>query len=86
MIQKLILRRVPHHFPYKVSWLTKGQKTLVNEKAWADFQIGKYNDKILFDIVDIDACHYYLVGLGNVNCRHNMMKKLMYTPSRRMEK
>ena len=37
MIQKLKLRRIPHPFPYKVSWLTKGQETLVNEKAWVNF-------------------------------------------------
>ena len=57
MVQKLKLRRVPHSFPYKVSWLTKGQKTLVNKQAWVDFQIGNYKDRILCDIVDMDAGH-----------------------------
>lgn len=57
MVEKLKLRRIPHPYPYKVSWLTKGQQTLVEEKSWVEFQIGAYKDKILFDVVDIDACH-----------------------------
>ena len=37
MVEKLKLRRIPHPFPYKLSWLMKGQQTLVNEQAWVDF-------------------------------------------------
>ena len=57
MVQELKLRRIHHPFPYEVPWLTKGQQTLINEQAWVNFQIGKYKDIILCDIVDIDACH-----------------------------
>ncbi|XP_059074805.1 uncharacterized protein LOC131874884 [Cryptomeria japonica] len=35
MVEKLKLKRIPHHYPYKVAWLTQGQQALVEEQAWA---------------------------------------------------
>ena len=57
MVEKLKLPRTPHPYPYKVSWLNKGQQTIVEEQAWVEFRIGAYKDKFLFDIVNMDACH-----------------------------
>lgn len=57
MVEKLKLLRTPHAYPYQVSWLNKGQQTIVEEQAWVEFQIGAYKDKLLFDIVNMDACH-----------------------------
>lgn len=37
MVEKLKLRRIPHPYPYKVYWLTKGQQTLVEEQSWVEF-------------------------------------------------
>lgn len=37
MVNKLNLKRIPHEFPYKVSWLSNGQSLLVNEQAIIDF-------------------------------------------------
>lgn len=37
MVEKLKLRRLPHPYPYKVSWITQGQQEVVEEKAWVDF-------------------------------------------------
>lgn len=60
MVEKIQLRRVPHLFSYKVSWLDKGQKSFVDEHSWVEFQIGSYKDKFLFDVVKMDACHLLL--------------------------
>ncbi|XP_059073655.1 uncharacterized protein LOC131874339 [Cryptomeria japonica] len=57
MVEKLKLKRIPHSYPYKVSWLTQGQQALVEEQSWVEFQIGTYKDKLLFDIAKMDACH-----------------------------
>ncbi|XP_059064780.1 uncharacterized protein LOC131856855 [Cryptomeria japonica] len=57
MVEKLKLKRIPHLYPYKVSWLTQGQQALVEEQAWVEFQIGTYKDKLLFDIAKMDVCH-----------------------------
>ncbi|XP_057835307.2 uncharacterized protein LOC131045734 [Cryptomeria japonica] len=60
MVQKLNLPRQPHPFPYHVSWLTKGQQTLVTEQAWVEFSISDFKDKVLCDIVEMDASHILL--------------------------
>ena len=59
-VQKLQLVRTPHDHPYRVTWLNKGHKVLVNEQAWVDFSIGGYQDRILCDILPMDACHLLL--------------------------
>ena len=43
-VQKLNLTKIPHEFPYRVTWLNKGQNILVNEQVWVGFTIGKYQD------------------------------------------
>lgn len=54
------MKRIPHPTPYKVSWLNKGQKFLVNEQTWVEFNIRCYKDKILCDIIPMDVCHLLL--------------------------
>ena len=54
------LRGIPHKNPYKVTWLKKGQHILVSEQAWVKFSIGRYKDKVLCDILPMDACHLLL--------------------------
>lgn len=60
MVEKLKLQMLPHATPYKVSWLKKGQKVLVNEKTWVEFHIGGYKDKVLCDIIPMDVFHMLL--------------------------
>ena len=43
MVEKLGLERMRHPSPYKLSWLQKGHKLLVNEQCNVEFQIGTYN-------------------------------------------
>ena len=59
-VQKLKLTKIPHDHPYRVTWLNKGQNVLVNEQVWVDFSIGGYQDKILCDVLPMDACHLLL--------------------------
>lgn len=42
--------------------LTKilGKNILVNEQVWVEFIIGKYQDRILCDVLPMDACHLLL--------------------------
>lgn len=60
VVNKLNLERIPHSCPYRVNWLSKGKDILINEQAWVEFSIGGYKDKILFDILPMDACHLFL--------------------------
>ena len=60
MVDKLKLITRPHPYPYKVSWLKKDKKTLINEQVWVEFKIGEYNDRVLCDVAEMDACHFLL--------------------------
>lgn len=61
MVEKLWLEKMKHPTPYKVSWLKKGHQLLVHERSEVDFQIGRYNDKLLYDVMPMDACQILLV-------------------------
>lgn len=60
VVSKLKLTRISHTNPYKVTWLKKGQHVLVNEQAWVAFSIGRYKEKVLCDVLPMDACHFLL--------------------------
>eukprot|EP00253_Pinus_taeda_P028052 PITA_28052 len=60
MVEKMGLKKLKHPTPYKVSWLQKGHQLLVDEQCEVEFQIGKYKDKILCDVMAMDVCHLLL--------------------------
>eukprot|EP00253_Pinus_taeda_P008970 PITA_08970 len=78
MIEKLGLKKLKHPTPYKVSWLQKGHQLLVDEQCEVEFQIGRYKDKILCNVMPMDVCHLLLgrpwqfdrsaVNDGKTNC------------------
>lgn len=51
---------ISHCSPYRVTWLNKGQRVLVNEQAWVEFTIGGYKDIILCDVFPTDVFHLFL--------------------------
>eukprot|EP00253_Pinus_taeda_P006919 PITA_06919 len=60
MVEKLELKRLKHPNPYRVSWLQKGHQLLVDEQCEVEFQIGRYKDKVVYDIMPMDVCHILL--------------------------
>eukprot|EP00253_Pinus_taeda_P030671 PITA_30671 len=60
VVDKLKLKKIRHPTPYKVSWLQKGHKVLVNEQCEVELQLGKYKDKIVCDVMPMDVCHILL--------------------------
>ena len=60
MVEKLGLKKVKHPTCYKVSWLKKGHQLLVYDQSEVEFQISKYTNKVLYDIMQMDACHILL--------------------------
>ena len=56
VVEKLKLERIQHANPYKVTWLSKKQHVLVGEQTWV-FTIRRYKDRVLCDILLMDACH-----------------------------
>jgi len=78
MVEKLGLKRLKHPTPYKVSWLQKGHRLLVDEECEVEFHIGKYHDTVVYNIMPMDVCHILLGRLwqydrkvthdGKTNC------------------
>lgn len=61
MVTKLNLVMQPHPKPYKVVWFKKGGEVKVTHQCLVPFSIGKnYSDKVLCDVVDMEACHILL--------------------------
>jgi hypothetical protein len=60
MVEKLELEMTDHPNPYKVSWLQKGHHVNVTKQCLVEFKIGRYNDKILCDVIPMDVCHLLL--------------------------
>lgn len=60
VVQKLKIVKIPHTYPYRVTWLNKGQNVLVNEHVWVESNVGEYRHKIICDVVPMDACHLLL--------------------------
>lgn len=60
MMDKLQLPTQPHSYPYRIGWIKDVGETKVTEQCRIPFSIGKYKDEVLFDVVDMDACHMLL--------------------------
>ena len=43
-----------------MSWLQNGKRVIVREKCLITFNIGSYSDRILFNVLPMDACHFLL--------------------------
>jgi hypothetical protein len=60
MVENLELETTDHPRPYKVSWLQKGHQVSFTKQCLVDIKIGRYNDKILYDVIPMDVCHLLL--------------------------
>jgi len=55
-MEKLKLKSIPHSNQYRVSWLKRGQQVILTKQCLLSFQIGKFSEKVLCDIIEMDAC------------------------------
>ena len=60
LVSKLNLATKPHPRPYKLQWLSKDGEVQVRQQVEVDISIGKYNDKVLCDVVPMEASHLLL--------------------------
>ncbi|PWA46918.1 hypothetical protein CTI12_AA501670 [Artemisia annua] len=49
-----------HPNPYRTGWIKSVGKIKVTERCKIPFEIGKYKEEVMCDIVDMDACHILL--------------------------
>jgi len=60
MVEKLNLQVVPHPKPYKFQWINENGELSVDKQVEIKFSIGNYKDKVLCDVVPMEACHMLL--------------------------
>ena len=46
---------MPHNSPYRVTLLNRGQCVFINEKVLVNLSIGRYKDKGLCDVLQMDV-------------------------------
>ena len=46
--------------PYKLQWLNENGELSVDKQVEIKFSIGNYKDKVLCDVVPMEACHILL--------------------------
>ena len=54
------LQVVPHPKPYKLQWINEDGELTVDKQVKVEFSIGNYLDKVLCDVVPMEACHILL--------------------------
>ena len=60
LVEKLNLVTKSHPCPYKLQWLNQCGEIQVSKQVEIDFSIGKYRDKVLCDVVPMEASHILL--------------------------
>ena len=92
LVEKLGLTIKPHPKPYKLKWLNEGGALNVDQQVEVKLSIGNYEDKVLCDIIPMEACHILLGrpwpfdkktmhnGLTNENTLHHKEKKFVLHP------
>ena len=58
--EKLGLPVISHTNPYKLQWLSEEGEIMVNKQVLVTFAIRKYKDKILCDVMPMEATHILL--------------------------
>jgi len=59
-VEKIGLPTISHTKPYKQQWISTEGEIMVNKQVLITFAIGKYKDKVLCDVVPMEATHILL--------------------------
>ncbi|RDX99841.1 hypothetical protein CR513_17045, partial [Mucuna pruriens] len=60
LVEKLELPIIPHPKPYKLQWLCEKGEIVINKQVNVELTLAKYKDKILCDVVPMEATHIFL--------------------------
>ncbi|RDX92955.1 hypothetical protein CR513_24852, partial [Mucuna pruriens] len=60
LVNKLALPTIVHPRPYKLQWLSEYGELIVDRQVKIAFTLGKYKDKVLCDMVSMEATHLLL--------------------------
>ena len=60
MVEKLALPLLAHPRPYKLQWMNNGGVVTVTQQVLIHFNIGKYEDEVVCDVVPMEVAHMLL--------------------------
>ena len=60
MVEKLNLQVIPHPKPYKLQWINEDEELTVDKQVKVELSMKNYKDKVLCDVVPMEACHILL--------------------------
>ena len=60
LVEKLSLPMIEHPRPYQLQWFNDSGGMMVTHQVLVSFQIGKYEDEVLCDVVPMEATHILL--------------------------
>ena len=60
LVQDLKMNTQDHPNPHKLRWLDSKAEGFVRKQCLLNFSIGSYNDEMLCDVLDMNACHILL--------------------------
>ena len=60
IVEKLNLQLIPHPKPYKLQWINANGELVVDKQVKVELSMENYKDKVLCDIVPMEACHILL--------------------------
>jgi len=60
LVKKLNLALKPYPKPYKLHWLNEDGDIKVKHQVDIKFSIGKYKDRVICDVIPMEACHILL--------------------------
>nr|KYP35535.1 hypothetical protein KK1_043425 [Cajanus cajan] len=60
LVSKLNMDTKPHPRPYRLQWLSEGEEVQLRQQVEVSLAIRKYQDKVLCDVVPMEASHILL--------------------------
>ena len=60
LVSKLNLDTQPHPRPYRLQWLSEDEEVKVTQQVEVCLTIGRYNDRVLCDVISMEATHILL--------------------------
>jgi len=67
VVEKLNLQLIPHPKPYKLQWKNEDGELTIDKEEKVKFSVGNYKDKVLCDVVPMEACHILLGKLWQID-------------------
>jgi len=73
LVEKLNLALIPHPKPYKLHWLNEDGDIKVKHQVDIKFSIGKYKDRVICDVIPMEAVTFSWESRDNLTAKPPIM-------------